>query len=47
VESLAGSRIFGHQVAGLSDSVGFFALVALLLLRSGTITETLGDTRAS
>jgi branched-chain amino acid transport system permease protein len=47
VESLAGSRIFGHQVAGLSDSVGFFALVAVLLLRSGTITETLGDTRAS
>jgi branched-chain amino acid transport system permease protein len=47
VESLAGSRIFGHQVAGLSDSVGFFALVAVLLLRAGTITETLGDTRAS
>ena len=47
VESLAGSRILGHQVAGLSDSVGFFALVAVLLLRAGTITETLGDTRAS
>ena len=47
VESLAGSRILGHQIAGLSDSVGFFALVALLLLRAGTITETLGDSRAS
>jgi len=47
VESLAGSRLFGHQIAGLSDSVGFFALVALLLVRAGTITETLGDTRAS
>ena len=47
VESLAGSRIFGHQIAGLSDSVGFFALVAVLILRSATITETLGDTRAS
>jgi branched-chain amino acid transport system permease protein len=46
VESLAGSRMFGHQIAGLSDSVGFFALVALLMVRSGTITETLGDTRA-
>jgi hypothetical protein len=39
--------MFGHQIAGLSDSVGFFALVALLLLRASTITETLGDTRAS
>jgi len=36
-----------RHVGYLPDSVGFFALVAVLLLRSGTITETLGDTRAS